>query len=266
MELTNLYEFMLVKRSIDEINSIEKDKILHKKDNHNIKEHPNKELLNKESSNKGLIHIDDYYIKLFVNIIIDKDTNKLLLKKFTKLGNYSDGTTDYNYKFKTDFNYYFLEKLEAINKLISKKEKDKPRYFKVNDIILKLGNNEKVDLLTFIACCYIENINILLVNKKIASYIEFDNKFVNNPEFYKVDIHCKNDINIKKINYNDFKNEYYIVDDIIKPLKSASYYKVDDLRDIAEYLEIKTYDIVNGKQKNKTKQILYNELKNYMEV
>ena len=64
---------------------------------------------------------------------------------------------------------------------------------------------------------------------------------------------------IFKVESNDFINsldDYYYVKNIMKPLKSVSSYKIDELIDIAVKLNID----LNENNKRKIKQKLYNEI------
>jgi hypothetical protein len=251
--LNELYKYMLVKENIDKINNEfnDVDKI-------------NNNLSTKKQVIKDNYEVRDYYSNLLINIILDINKNKFLIKKIN--------TNEYGYKLKTEINYYFLEKFQELEKSIKEKKIVKPKLFKINDIITDLGNDQNMSLTCFIACCFIEKINILLINKKIASYIENDIDITNN-KFYNVyidSINIKSHIssNIIISDYDSFKNEYYIVDNILKPMYSISHYKVDELRIIASYLNIST-NIENNKQKktkNKTKAVLYKEIMDYMSI
>jgi hypothetical protein len=76
-------------------------------------------------------------------------------------------------------------------------------------------------------------------------------------------INVKNN-NITKINLseNDYKNiinNYYYLENLEKPLKSITYYKLDDLITITHKLKINLYNDVN---KKKTKKDLYFDILN----
>jgi hypothetical protein len=119
-----------------------------------------------------------------------------------------------------------------------------------------LANEEKINVNTFLTLCVIENINVLFVKKN--TYYELtvnDSKdifivyFLNNGKFgYEQ--------NLNKV--NDIRTSLYKLDNIDKPIKSITYYKVNDLIDICNKLSI---EIINKEtNKSKSKKDLYEDI------
>ena len=124
----------------------------------------------------------------------------------------------------------------------------------------QLANEEKIDLNTFFTLCVIENINVLYVCKK--TYFEL---LMNDD---KIHIIRRLD-NYSKYGYEGIdqsKNELYRstlfkVDDVEKPIKSISSYKVSELVEFCNKLGIEIYD--KDTNKSKSKKELYESLIQY---
>jgi hypothetical protein len=124
----------------------------------------------------------------------------------------------------------------------------------------QLANEEKIDLSTFFTLCVIENINVLYVCKK--TYFEL---LMNDD---KIHIIRRLD-NYSKYGYEGIdqsKNELYRstlfkVDDVEKPIKSISSYKVSELVEFCNKLGIEIYD--KDTNKSKSKKELYESLIQY---
>lgn len=205
----------------------------------------------------------DKFVNYLINIIKDKNTNTELLNLF----NFTN--KELSFKDKTQLNYYYVDKLQKLKKDIKDKKTVKPTLFKVNEVIIELGNTENMSLVSFIACCYIEKINLFLLNKQIGSYIQNDNINTSNPKLYLVDIHKNIDNIIETVNYDDIYNKYYLVENILKPFKSVSYYKINDIVDICELFDIDVYkkeDNNETKKKIYTKPELYTKLIQYSSI
>lgn len=141
-------------------------------------------------------------------------------------------------------------------------------------IIEDLTNSNKIDIYTFNALCLIFNIDILLIkNNKLYTFIsnKSNEKFKQLQNFNVLKINFHNSSNLSKsynivfsLESNDFINSldnYYYAKNIMKPLKSVSSYKVDELIEIAVKLNI----VLNEDNKKKTKQKLYNEILDKLE-
>jgi hypothetical protein len=154
-------------------------------------------------------------------------------------------------------------KIEYIEKI--RKEKQLLKIYKfasLSNIENQLANEFKIDLNTFFILCVIENINILYINKK--TYFEllmndtheiFIIKNFDNEKFgYKV-------LSINDTELKNYRDTLLKIDNIDKPLKSLSSYKVQELLEFANKLAIETTNIKNGKKK--TKNELYESILQY---
>uniref|UniRef100_A0A6C0LP36 Uncharacterized protein n=1 Tax=viral metagenome TaxID=1070528 RepID=A0A6C0LP36_9ZZZZ len=152
-------------------------------------------------------------------------------------------------------------KFEYVESLV-RKNKDfikKYKFTTISNIENVLANENKLDLGTFITLCALENLNIIFVNKK--TYFEL----TTNESDIKYIVRNVNGIygfetgeaaDIEKI-----KSESIKIDNICKPLKSISSYKVNELIEMNNKLGL---DIKHGNNdKNKTKNDLYEQLFKY---
>lgn len=174
----------------------------------------------------------------------------------------------------------FVEEIEK-KKIILKK-------FKIKHSILKdeLLNDNKISLYTFKNLFILYDLNIIVLkdNNTFSGFFsneDYYNIFLNN--FDLNNLENENEIklnNIIKLNYNNssniannydiimdininnenlmklMKTSYYI-ENLEKPLKSESSYKLQDLLDISNKLKVNLLDTNN---KKKTKKVLYSEI------
>jgi hypothetical protein len=154
-------------------------------------------------------------------------------------------------------------KIEYIEKIRKNKNIVKTYKFDtISNIETNLANDNLINNKTFLTLCAIENINIIFVRNKtyykllmndsndffIVYQLVNENK--NNKEKYGfIKVSKENE----KINY--IINNYYQIDNIDKPIKSISSYKLENLINICNKLSIDTMN----KENNKTycKQKLY---------
>ena len=54
-----------------------------------------------------------------------------------------------------------------------------------------------------------------------------------------------------------YRNKYWVIENLSKPLRGISSYKVKDLVEISEKLKLKRTKNINGKEKNLTKKEMY---------
>ena len=164
-------------------------------------------------------------------------------------------------------------KINAIETVRNSKDKFKQYKMKKNLVEDDLVNNKNISLYTFEALCMLNNINLVIL-KDNGTYTYFN---YNNLE--DTTINLKN-YNVIKLNYNknssvsknfnidmelnltetDFKailDKYYYVENLEKPLKAYSSYKLDELIEICDKLKIVIYSIGTKKKK---KSELYEEI------
>lgn len=128
-----------------------------------------------------------------------------------------------------------------------------------------LANDNNLNPKTFLTLCAIENINIIYVSKKtyyelfvndsnivyIVHELQCQSKYYNK---YGFEIACDDSL-------NNIKTTHYQINNVDKPIKSASAYKVQDLINICNKLGINTTNTDTGK--NKTKNDLYESIIQY---
>ena len=152
-----------------------------------------------------------------------------------------------------------IEYIELIrkNKLLLKKYK----FSTLANIENVLANESKIDISTFFSLCVLENINVIIIKNKI---------------YYELLMNDSDDIFIvRQLNNNIFgyesskineilklKEQLLKIDNIEKPLKSISAYKLDDLLFMCNKLELNTID--NLTKKSKKKKDLYETLFQYL--
>lgn len=151
-------------------------------------------------------------------------------------------------------------KIEYVEKI--RKEKQIVKTYKfatLTHIENNLANENQLDIKTFLTLCAIENLNILFVKNK--TYFELLMNDSN--ELYIVYLlqNNKYGYEINHINAQQIKTTLYKLDNIDKPIKSITGYKLLELVEICEKLAI---DIVNKEtNKNKCKKDLYEAIIQY---
>lgn len=153
-------------------------------------------------------------------------------------------------------------KFDFIDKV--RKNKDllkKYKFATLSHIENQLANENKIDLKTILSLSLIENINILYLKNKTC----FQN-FMNDTNDLHVFRHLENNtFSYYKSTKDEMKetvNQLYLMDNIEKPLKSISSYKVDDLIQISNKLGINIMS--NNSKKVKTKNELYESIVLYL--
>jgi hypothetical protein len=158
-------------------------------------------------------------------------------------------------------NITFSEEKKLKIDYVDKLRKNKPlikkyKFAAITHIENQLVNENKIDINTFLSLCVIENVNILYVrNKTFYELLMNDNESSNVHIIHFLD-------KLSKYGYEGFSDDkithyrttLYKVDNINKPLKAISFYKVQDLIDICNKLAIDTKTDTN---KSKKKNDLY---------
>ena len=171
-----------------------------------------------------------------------------------------------------DFKNLIVEKkikIEYVEKL--RKEKQLLKTYKfatLTHIENQLANEQRIDINTFLTLCVLENLNVFYISKNTyyellmndTTVIHLIKKgFVNGNKYvanfgYKID-------NKDSEELTKYKNEFYKIDNIDKPIKSISAYKVQELIDFCIKLSIEYVN--NETNKNKNKNELYESLIQY---
>ena len=164
-------------------------------------------------------------------------------------------------------------KINSVAKL--KNQKNILKDFKIQKSAVEddLTNNEKISFKTFHALCVLYLVNVVLIrdnNTYCVLCTNSDEKVINlqnykvlkltnvkmSLEFNNFDIELVNN-SITEEELQKILKSYYNIENIEKPLKAFSNYKLDDLVSIAEKLSINIYD-EHGKKKKK--QELYENI------
>jgi hypothetical protein len=153
---------------------------------------------------------------------------------------------------------------------ISKIRENKPilktyKFDSITNIESNLANDNNINIKTVMSLCVINKINLVFISKKtyfellmndtepiyIIREVEFQSKYNKKYGFEIANTTLLDNI----------RTTLYKIDNLDKPIKALSYYKVKDLTDICEKLSI---DITNSETcKNKTKNELYESIIQY---
>jgi hypothetical protein len=164
-------------------------------------------------------------------------------------------------------------KINSVEKL--KNQKNILKDFKIQKSAVEddLTNNEKISFKTFHALCVLYLVNVILIrdnNTYCVLCTNNDEKVINLQNYKLLKItNVKmssqfNDFDIELVNNSTTEEElqkilksYYAIENLEKPLKAFSNYKLDDLVSLAEKLNINIYD---EHTKKKKKQELYENI------
>lgn len=151
-------------------------------------------------------------------------------------------------------------KIEYVEKI--RKEKQTVKTYKfatLTHIENNLANENQLDVKTFLTLCAIENLNILFVKNK--TYYELLMNDSNELHTVHLLQNYKYGHEINPIGAEQIKTALYKLDNIDKPIKSMSGYKLSELVEMCEKLAI---DIVNkDTNKSKNKKELYESIIQY---
>ena len=153
-------------------------------------------------------------------------------------------------------------KIEYVEKIRKEKQRIKPYKFAgLQNMENNLAHDFKIDANTFLTLCVIENINVLLFKKR--TYYEL--LMNDSDDFYivkmvdidqnKGQLQNKDKYGFQKMSKkeaDEYKKQFLLIENIEKPIKSITYYKVNDLLDMCNKLGIVITDT-----KRKSKQHLY---------
>ena len=195
--------------------------------------------------------------------------DKLFWIFYKIINNFSDVDLEHinSFKIMKEFKINSVEKLKSQKNIL----KD----FKIQKGLVEddLTNNEKISFKTFHALCVLYLVNIVLIrdnNTYCVLCTNSDEKVINLQNYKVIKIsNVKlsaqfNNFDIELVSNSFTETElqnilksYYVIENIEKPLKAFSNYKLDDLINIAEKLNINIYD---EHTKKKKKQELYENI------
>ena len=180
------------------------------------------------------------------NIFYPKQRDQLFWIFYIILHSISDYEMTHNF-FTTEkeIKYKWIEEFR------SKKELFKPIKVSRNAVEDELANKPKISLCCIKALCYLYDINIFYIdNKKYYEMFTDENKPIYIIEKINHKYGLKENVNIDSINY--YREHYWKLENLDKPLKAVSSYKVSELNAICNKLNI----ICD----NMTKQKMYQEI------
>ncbi len=171
----------------------------------------------------------------------------------------------FNHGFK-EFNllrekHFTIEKNKKINwvqLLRENKASIKQLKYKLSSLENNLVNEKKMNIKTLETICFLNCIDFYIIQNKMLYKNSENNehcivlKYYPKTKNYGILLDM---VDIKK-KINDFETKLFLVKDIEKPLKGISSYKLKDLQDIAEQLNI----CLLKNEKKKTKKQLYGEI------
>ncbi len=167
------------------------------------------------------------------------------------------GEDEYNYSHKSNFKIEKDIKIQSIEKMKEYSPQLKLHKIKYINIENEMLNEKCISIQGLYALCLIYDISVIYVKGKTFYEINNNNtdiKYI--IEKKGIDNICIN-IDVESDAVMQIRSNLYRIENIIKPLKSISSYKVDELKAICKKLNIELLDSVG---KNKKKYILYEEV------
>jgi hypothetical protein len=187
---------------------------------------------------------------------------------------------DISYETITNKNFLLAKQLKIHLVYTIRNHKDLIKTYKfdtISGIENNLANDNNMNIKAFLSLCCIENVNIIYVSKK--TYYEL---LMNDTEpiyiIREIEYHDNNKNHYNKTKKNSkygyeianedliqsIRTKLYKLDNINKPIKTITSYKVTELYDICNKLAIELTNKETGK--NKTKQTLYDEIICYFDI
>ena len=160
---------------------------------------------------------------------------------------------DFNYFINKGFKEEIKIKIKIIEEIRKKKIELKHNKIKITNIETELMNSKDITINTLHALCILYNINILYINNLCYfDMIQNDDKniivIIKKDKLYYIN---KN-INNEKIIY--YKNNYYQITNLSKPIKAINNYSKEELLIYCKKLNIEIPDKAN-------KNIIYDKIK-----
>ena len=167
-----------------------------------------------------------------------------------------------NYEMEINNQYFVVEKNEKFKYIeLLRKNKDLLKLHKIKPLTQledDLANKDKISPKTFFALCVLENINVLLVDKRKVYELLINDSPINivhrnNETYYhSIELDVTEDI-CKK-----YRETYYKLTNFDTTLKSIGSYKLQELTDLCQKLNINIEDHKNKTLKQKmTKKDIY---------
>jgi hypothetical protein len=116
------------------------------------------------------------------------------------------------------------------------KEKIKEMKLKLNEVQDELVNQPIISIKSLQVLCLIYDINIFFIKNRTIYEIIVNDKPIKTIINDNNNIHMIDDINEEKLTY--YRNNYWKIDNLSKPLSAFSSYSLTELQDICKKLEI----------------------------
>ena len=150
------------------------------------------------------------------------------------------------------------EKFKYIDELRKQSNKDLLKIHKIKPLSLledDLANQERISIKTFFALCIIENMNIILIDKrKVYEVLTTDNPKIHVIHRNSITYEHHIELDVPTEKYITYKESYYKMSNFDSNLKAMSSYKLEELLELCKKLEINA-DI--KEKKRMTKKDIY---------
>jgi hypothetical protein len=150
------------------------------------------------------------------------------------------------------------EKFKYIDHVRNPTNKDLLKIHKIKPLSLledDLANQEKISIKTFFALCIIENMNVILIDKrKVYEVLTTDEPKIHVIHRNSITYEHYIELDVPADKINMYKETYYNMSNFDTSLKAMTSYKVEELLELCKKLEINT-DI--KEKKKMTKKDIY---------
>ena len=179
--------------------------------------------------------------------ILSQQTDKLFWCFFIILNGNYEFEIDHSYKREKEFKIQSIEKLRLI------KGELKALKLRLNEIEDELLNCKKITIKSLIALCLLNNINLIYIwNRKYFEVVNDPAKKVNIIINDGTSDAVYDNLSDEKINY--YRNNYWLIENVEKPIKAMTGYSKEELFTITNKLEIKDITMKN------TKKVMYEKI------
>jgi hypothetical protein len=225
--------------------------------------------LHNQYNNKKIKQQSEKMESINKNIFIPSDSDTL----FWCLYIIKNGLTNYTQLTNRNMIVEKKMKIDYVERL--RKEKQLIKQYKFDTLTNTenmLANETRIDVNTFLTLCVVGCLNIFFIKKNTYFELNMNDsnkiyiiKYISEKDKYGFE-------ETNKDNLDDFRNKYYKVDNLSKPIKSMSAYKTQELVDICNKLGIETNVVscsssspsnISDNAKSKSKKDLYEAIIKY---
>ena len=179
--------------------------------------------------------------------ILSQQTDKLFWCFFIILNGEHEFEIDHSFKREKDIKIQTIEQLRPI------KSELKAFKLRLNEIEDELLNCKKITIKSLIAFTLLHKINIIYVwNRKYFEIVNDSEKKINVIINDGVNDSIFSDVTDEKINY--YRNNYWLIENVDKPIKAMTGYSKEELFTIINKLEIKDITM------KMTKKVMYEKI------